>query len=63
MKVPYEMTVKEMKKMLNEFSEDDIVHLYCHAAPYKAIAELSVYSKCSFDFDVLLFNQDNLKEE
>ncbi len=60
---PYIMTVKQMKKILNEFSENDTVRLYCQAAPYKAIAELSVYSECSFDSEVLLFNQDSLKEE
>lgn len=63
MTIPYKMTVKQMKEMLNEFSEDDIVYLYCQVAPYKAIAELLVYDRYSFDSEVLLSNQDNLKGE
>lgn len=60
---PYKMTVKQMKEKLNEFSEDDTICLYCQAAPYKAIAELLVYDRYSFDSEVLLSNQDSLKEE
>lgn len=60
---PYKMTVKQMKEMLNEFSEDDTICLYCQATPYKAIAELLVYDRYSFDCEVLLSNQDDLKKE
>ena len=59
----HKMTVKQMKEKLNEFSEDDIVCLDCEATPYKAIAELSVYDRYSFDCEVLLSNQDDLKKE
>lgn len=63
MVIPHKMAVKQMKEILNEFSEDDIICLYCQAAPYKAIAKLLVYDRYSFDCEVLLSNQDNLKGE
>ena len=61
MKVPYRMTVGALRQMLDEFNKDDIVCLYCQAAPYKAIAELGVCDEGTLDCTLLMANEDDLR--
>lgn len=63
MTVPHKMTVKALRQMLDEFNKDDIVYLYCNAAPFRAIAELGVYDEGTLDCTLLMANEDNLKKE
>lgn len=61
MKVPYRMTVGALRQMLDEFNKDDIVYLYCNAAPFRAIAELGVYDEGTLDCTLLMANEDDLR--
>lgn len=61
MTVPRKMTVKALRQMLDEFNEDDIVYLYCNAAPFRAIAELGVYDEGTWDCTLLMANEDDLR--
>ena len=61
MTVPYKMTVEALRQMLDEFNKDDIVYLYCNAAPFRAIAELGVCDDGTWDCTLLMANEDDLR--
>lgn len=60
MTVPHKMTVEALRQLLDEFNKDDIVYLYCNAAPLKVIAELGVYDEGTLDCTLLMANEDDL---
>lgn len=61
MVLPRKMTVGALRQMLDEFNKDDIVYLYCNAAPFRAIAELGVYDEGTWDCTLLMANEDDLR--
>lgn len=63
MPVPYRMTIEALRRELDNFNKNDVVYLYCIAAPSRAIAELSVCDEGTLDCTLLMANEDDLRDE
>lgn len=60
MPVPCRMTVGALRRELDNFNENDVIYLNCIAASSKVIVELSVCDENTFDYTLLMTNENDL---